>query len=190
MHGTEREEAGAEALRAVIASYDLRRWMMTDLVLVNGEIGGGVSHPLMISPELLLRRPACALTTFLHEQSHWMNGPGPDAAATEASERWPDPPPAPAGAHNAKSTWLHLMVCALEYQSLAELIGAGAAADELRQHRGYSWIYEQILADPGWFAAYLDRHGIRIPDQPPVPRRYYGPDWWKDLVSPPHPNPA
>jgi|HubBroStandDraft_1064217.scaffolds.fasta_scaffold00704_16 hypothetical protein len=183
LNGTEHERAGVHALRAILAQHDLRRWMNTDLVLVNEEIRGGVSHPLMISPDLLLRRPACALTTFLHEQVHWLHGPGFDAATTEARERWPDPPPLPAGGHDAESSWLHISVCALEYQSLSEILGPAAATAELGQHQIYSWMYEKILSDPGWSADFLRRHGLRIPEQPPVPRRYYGDDWWKDLVS-------
>jgi hypothetical protein len=86
-HGTEQELDGAAALRGVLAAFDLRRWMFTDLVMVDEDIRGGFSHPLTISPVLLLRRPASALTTFLHEQLHWVEGPGVDAAATEASQR-------------------------------------------------------------------------------------------------------
>jgi hypothetical protein len=178
-HGTERENAAAAALRAVLAEHDLRRWMFTDLVTIDETIRGGVSHPLTISPGLLVQRPAWALTTFLHEQLHWLEGPGTDSATAEARTRWPDPPPlAAGGATDATSTWLHMSVCALEYHSLADLLGPSAAVAELRQHAGYSWIYGQILARPDWFAGFLHRHGLQVPAQPPVPRRYCGQPWW------------
>jgi hypothetical protein len=99
-HGAESELAGAAVLREVLARHDLRRWMFTDLVLVDGQIRGGFSHPLTISPHMLVRGPASALATFLHEQLHWLDCPGMDAAATEARQRWPDPPP-PAGCSDA-----------------------------------------------------------------------------------------
>ena len=134
------------------------------------DIRGGLSHPLSITPSLLVQRPALALTTFLHEQLHWLEGPGTDSAIAEASELWPDPPPlAAGGATGPTSTWLHMGVCALEQQSLTALLGPAAAAEELRQHTGYSWIYGQILADPGWFAGFLDRHGLYVPEQPRSP---------------------
>jgi hypothetical protein len=174
-HDTDRENAARTALRQVLAAHDLRRWMFTDLVIIDEDIRGGLSHPLTISPALLVQRPALALTTFLHEQLHWLEGPGTESASAEASKLWPDPPPLPAGgATDPTSTWLHLSVCALEYHSLSELLGPSAAADELRQHAGYSWIYGQILANPRWFSGLLHRHGLQLPRLPPVPRRCFG----------------
>lgn len=178
-HGSDLESTAAAALAAVLATYDLRRWMFTDVVTVDESIRGGFSHPLTISPGRLTQRPAMALTTFIHEQLHWTeDGPEIQGATAEASQRWPDPPPPPAGCRDAQSTWLHMSICALEYQSLSEIIGQAAATTELAQHAGYSWIYEQVLADPPWFADYLRRHGLTVPEHPPVPRRYFGDAWW------------
>lgn len=173
-HNTHDENAAAAALRAVLGEHDLRRWMFTDLVTIDESMRGGLSHPLTIGPGILLRRPALTLTTFLHEQLHWLDGPGMDAATAEASRRWPDPPPLSAGgATDATSTWAHLVVCALEYHSLSELTGPAAAEAELRQHSGYAWIYGQILASPDRFSGFLHRHGLQVPARPPVPRRCF-----------------
>ena len=178
-HGTGGENAARAALRAVLAEHDLRRWMFTDLVTIDETIRGGLSHPLTISPRLLVQRPALALTTFLHEQLHWLEGPGTEARSAEASERWPDPPPLSAGgADDPTSTWLHMSVCAREYHSLSEILGPSAAAAELREHAGYSWIYGQILASPGWFSSFLHQHGLHVPAQPPVPRRGFSETRW------------
>lgn len=176
--GTPAEMAGVTGLRKVLAEHDLRRWMFTDLVMVDASIRGGFSHPLTINPGLLTGRPASALATFLHEQLHWLEGTGLDEAIAEASRRWPDPPPPPAGARDKQSTWLHISVCTLEFQSLSEIIGPAQTAAELRELGRYPWIYGQILEDSGWFARFLRRHGLNVPEQPPVPRRYCGADWW------------
>ena len=45
--------------------------------------------------------------------------------------------------------------------------GPSAAAAKLREHAGYSWIYGQILASPGWFSSFLHRHGLHVPAQAP-----------------------
>jgi hypothetical protein len=181
-HGSERERQGADTLRSALAGHDLRRYLMTDIVAVDEEIRGGFSHPLTLSPGTLLGRGAHAvLSAFLHEQMHWIQGPGLDAATTEASLRWPDPPPPPAGSYDAKSSWLHISVCSLEYVSLAEVIGEADAVAVLRGQLHYSWIYEQILADPAWARDLLSRHGLFVPAAPPVPRRYYGSAWWASI---------
>jgi hypothetical protein len=177
-HGSDSEAAGAAALREVLAEHDLRRWMFTDLVTVDADVRGGHSHPLTINPSLLVSSPARALAVFLHEQLHWVEGPGVDNAIAEVRRRWPDPPPPPAGCHDAESSWGHLIVCALEYQSLSELLGPSAAAAALAQLKHYAWVYDQVLGDPGWFFGLLQEHGVRLPEQPPVPRRYFGEEWW------------
>jgi hypothetical protein len=111
------------ALRAVRAEHDLRRWMFTDLVTIDETIRGGLSHPLTISPRLLVQRPALTLTTFLHEELHWLERPG-TGSVRGPSKRWPDPLPLSAGgATDPTSTWLHMSVCALEYHSLSEILG-------------------------------------------------------------------
>jgi hypothetical protein len=178
-HETADEKAAVAALREVLGRYDLRRWLLTDLVFVDETVRGGYSHPLTLGSGPLISRPARALTTFLHEQLHWLEGPGTESAIVEASRRWPDPPGLSAGGGtDPRSTWLHLSVCALEYQSLAELLGPSAAAAELRQHTGYAWIYGQILAAPDWFSGFLRRHGLRVPEHPSIPQRYFGAAWW------------
>lgn len=177
-HGTTAENDARAALSKVLAEHDLRRWMFTDLVTVDDTIRGGFSHPLTLSATALMLRPARALSMFLHEELHWMEGPGTEAAAAEASGRWPDPPLPPGGRNDARSIWIHLSVCALEYFSLAEILGSAAAAAELRQHEGYSWIYAQILAGPDWFSSFLHRHGLGVPTRLPVPRRYFGDSGW------------
>ena len=174
VHGTPAEHDGRAALELVLARHDLRRWMFTDLVLIDETMRGGVSHPLTLGPAALVRSPARALSMFVHEQLHWMEGPGTEAAAAEFSRRWPDPPPPPAGAADPRSTWIHLSICALEYFSLAGLLSPAAAAAELSSYQSYTWIYGQVLASPAWFAGTLHRHGLQVPRQPPVPRRYFG----------------
>jgi hypothetical protein len=177
-HGSDQEIAAAVALRAVLAEYDLRRWMFTDLITIDETVRGGFSHPLTVSPALLVRRPALTLTSFLHEQLHWLAGSGTGSAGLEVRELWPDPPAQSAGgAADVTSTWLHLIVCALEHHSLSELLGASAAAEELRQHKGYSWIYGQVLARPDWFSDFLQRHGLQVPADPPIPRRCFSDMW-------------
>ena len=67
----------------VLAEHDPRRRMFTDLVTIDDTIRGGVSHPLTMIPGLLVQRPALALTTFLHEELRWLEGPTPTSPPPE-----------------------------------------------------------------------------------------------------------
>jgi hypothetical protein len=52
-----------------------------------------------------------------------------------------------------------------------------AAVAELGPRLHYGWVYRQILDDPARFGSFLDRHDIRVPAQPPVPRRCINIEW-------------
>jgi hypothetical protein len=53
-HGSDAEQDGAAALSAVLDEYDLRRWMLTDLVIIDDTIIGGFSHPLSVAIRKML----------------------------------------------------------------------------------------------------------------------------------------
>ena len=72
---------------------------------------------------------------------------------------------------------MHMTICALEYQRVSNLLGPAAAAAEFAPRLHYGWVYRQILDDPPWFCGFLDRHDIRVPTQPPVPRRCVNVEW-------------
>jgi hypothetical protein len=62
-----------------------------------------------------------------------------------------------------------MSVCALEYQSLSKILGPSAVAAARRQHAGYTWIYSQILASPGWFPASCNGMASGCPGSPRSP---------------------
>jgi len=177
-HGTPLEMQARAALRALFDEHDLRRWMFTDLVTIDETVRGGFSHPLTLGTRRLLQRPTLTLTTFLHEQLHWMEGPETEAAALEAARRYPDPPPPPEGAADPRSTWIHFSVCALEYHSLVEIVGEVAAEAEVTKQVAYPWIYRTVLDSSDRFQEFLNRHDLSVPSEIPIPRRYFGETWW------------
>lgn len=176
-HGTDHEEAGTAALRAVLEEHDLPCWLFTDLVTIDEQRRGALSHPLTISPSCWCSVPPWRSPQFLHEQLHWLDGPGTVSATAEACQRWPDPPPGSAGGTpDLASTWLHMSTCALEHESLSEILGSPAAADELRQHQGY---FLDLRPDPRrarlvfWHPA-----PPRTPGSDGIPRRCFGEMPW------------
>lgn len=172
-HDSTQEAKGAAALLTVLAEHDVKRWIFTDEITID-ETTIGASHPLTLGPKYLLMGLDSALAVFLHEQIHWLVASSPRAAGaiSEAREQWPDPPDFPDGATDRESTWLHFVVCSLEYLSLIELIGDDRAKATLATRYGYRWIYKTILDQWDWFDGFLRRHGLGIPETPPRPERF------------------
>jgi hypothetical protein len=92
------------------------------------------------------------LSTFLHEQLHWLEDARPDAyraAMRELRERYPEvPTAAEGGARDEESTYRHLLVCDLEYQAMTALVGPDRARQTLARITHYAWIYDKVLNDP------------------------------------------
>lgn len=51
------------------------------------------------------------------------------------------------GARDEKSTYLHLLVCTLEYNALRAVIGGIPAKRLLSSKQYYQWIYGTVLSD-------------------------------------------
>lgn len=75
------------------------------------------------------------MSTFIHEQYHWFvsgRGAQEEAAIAAFRELFPGAPGREGqGARNPYSTYLHLIVCDLEFQGMTQLFGEPAARDLL-----------------------------------------------------------
>ena len=163
-HGNEAERAAARQIQATLARHDVTRWIYTrDVVIEQGAIPH--SHPVLT----LNARPGAddaKLATFVHEQFHWYvdaHRREREAAMAEFARVFPDAPAGgPRGARDRQSTYLHLIVCDLELQAMAELVGEARAREVLADNRHYTWIYEQVLGDPR-IRRINARHGLLLP---------------------------
>lgn len=161
-HGDDAERETAEALRRLVAEHDLRDWVVTSEVLIErGEIPH--SHPVLTLHTRHLDDDTALLATFLHEQFHWYvneRAERRDAAIAAFREIWPDVPVGNGeGARSERSTYLHLVVCDLEYQAVALLFGEDAARETLGANTHYRWIYDRVLNDPR-VRETLQEHGL------------------------------
>ena len=91
------------------------------------------------------------LAVFLHEQLHWyvmrdQQRLGKTIAAFR--QLFPEVPSGRAGARDEQSTYLHLVVCDLELQAMTRLVGEEKARAVIEGWSHYTWIYEQVLANP------------------------------------------
>lgn len=150
-HDSERERRTADALRRLLAEYDVSPWQWTDSALID-EDAIPHSHPVLTLHTRHLGNDAALLTTWVHEQLHWIEDamqPEFERAMEEFREVWPSVPSREeGGASDARSTYRHLIVCRLEYEVMARLVGPDEARRVLEAQTHYEWIYERILDDP------------------------------------------
>ncbi|MEE8291959.1 MAG: hypothetical protein V3R80_10785, partial [Candidatus Tectomicrobia bacterium] len=96
-------------------------------------------HPVLTLNTRYLNDDTAQLATFVHEQIHWflrnhLERAKTIAALTELRALYPTvPTQLPTGARGERSTYLHLIVCALELQALTELLDEQRARQQLER---------------------------------------------------------
>lgn len=171
-NGSEAEAVMATELRALMRRHNLEPWILTRRVLIN-ENQISHSHPILTISTGHLGKELELLSTFVHEQLHWLEEePWRDdfwAAMRDFEALFPDvPSSADGGARDDRSTYRHLLVCDMEYQALTALVGEVAARKTLAGITHYEWIYEKVLNDPRVREVAV-RHGFDVSDG--VPRQ-------------------
>ncbi|MCB1057530.1 MAG: hypothetical protein KDD11_18680 [Acidobacteria bacterium] len=98
-----------------------------------------------------LRDDELLLATFVHEQLHWFVDRHDEALAlarADLAKLFPEVPVGyPEGARDERSTYVHLVVCYLEYRALIQLVGGLRArwVIEFWSHDHYAWVYRTLL---------------------------------------------
>jgi hypothetical protein len=142
----------AAELRALMRKYDVEPWILTRTVLID-ESQLPHSHPILTIHTRHVGEELDLLSTFVHEQLHWLED-GPwladfSAAMKDFALLFPDvPSSAEGGARDDQSTYRHLLVCDLEYQAMISLVGEARARATLGAFMHYEWIYDKVLNDP------------------------------------------
>lgn len=162
---SDRETLARDQLLRLLGRYDLRKWRFTNRV----RIQQGViphSHPVLTLNTRYLDDDACALSTYLHEQLHWFvwrRNPRKRRAIQELRRRYPSAPVGhPQGSENAYESYLHYVVCYLEYVALTEVLGP----DEARRvfdfwcTDHYTEIYTTVLRDASAIGEIVGRWGL------------------------------
>jgi len=165
--GTPEEQRARDQLLRILSTWDLSRWLFTHEARIDARAIPH-SHPVLTVNTRYLANDTAQAATFVHEQLHWFlarHRSATDAAIAELEHVFPGAPQGPPeGARDRYSTYLHLLVCLLEYDALSVLFDEGVARRTLEGWRHYPWVYEQVLERPQMIRPVLVRHGLGSPD--------------------------
>lgn len=146
---TDREKAVIPRVQEILDTHDLTKWIFTDKVMIEA-FAIPHSHPVLT----LNTKPQSQdelLSTFIHEQLHWYvdgNKDSEQKAIAEFKKKYKNVPHGNReGARDEYSTYLHLIVCYLEFKSMVALVGEARAEKVMRETNHYTWIYETVLKD-------------------------------------------
>ena len=151
-NGTEKEQQAKEQLERILQTYDgeINQWYYTYKIEID-ENTIPFSHPTLTLNCSKLNDDLKQLATFLHEQLHWLEEEKKELreeAIAEYKQMFPEVPVRGGqGGRNEYSTYLHLIVCDLEFQAMTKVVGEEKARQILSEWKYYRWIYDKVLND-------------------------------------------
>jgi hypothetical protein len=153
--GSDSEQRLQRRLSKLLARYGPRlgRWQFTDRVVLDDK-SISHSHPVLTIGARTkgARTDAGLLAVYLHEQIHWFLNEHPvrlRRALRDLRARYPQVRVGAkdGGATDEESTYLHLLVCTLEYDALRGMIGKASSTRLLSSKPYYEWIYKTVVRD-------------------------------------------
>ena len=129
--------------------YDLAPVLFTKEIQIQSKVVPK-SHPVLTLNTRNAEHPKRLLSSFLHEQLHWwavINNDKMNHAIKELRKIYPKAPMTRSSGPN--STYIHLIVCYLEYRTLAFYLGEKESREVIsvimKKDKIYPWIYYQVL---------------------------------------------
>ena len=136
-------------LNHLLQVYHLTPLLFTKKVRIESKVIP-TSHPVLTLNTRHAEEPFQLLSVFLHEQFHWwmeLKSPEVSLAMDDLKQLFPELPKEGV-AKDRRSTYLHLIICFLEYDSLIFYLGEKEANKILKdltyQDKIYPWIYQQV----------------------------------------------
>jgi hypothetical protein len=125
--GSKAEAQTKEQLERLLRTHDLGKWVFTRSVVIDEKTRIPHSHPRLTLNTRHLLDDELLLSTFVHEQAHWLmesRGKEVEAALKELRVMFPKVPFGDReGARDERSSYTHLLVIYIEYRALRELLG-------------------------------------------------------------------
>lgn len=165
-NNTQKEAQTKQKLLDMVNKYKLSKWIFTRKVQIDEQERIPHSHPVLTLNTQHLDDDLRFIAVFVHEQIHWheeAHSERRDQAIKELESIYPDiPTTSPQAARNRNSTYLHLLVCYLEYEAMKELAGVEKAREILQSWTYYTWVYKTVLSDTAKMKAVVEKHKLTI----------------------------
>ncbi|PSO42994.1 hypothetical protein BRC19_02995 [Candidatus Saccharibacteria bacterium QS_5_54_17] len=162
--GAVREEQVKKILENILEKYELAPYTFTDTVRIESYVKPH-SHPVLTLNTYKFDEHHL-LSVYVHEQIHWFldeKEQKAEAVIAELREHYEEVPVGdPEGAPSEYSTYLHLIVCPLEYTALKRLLGDPAAKELLHEKNFYQWIHKTTIHDYEFLMDIIRKHGLEI----------------------------
>lgn len=136
-------------LEHLVQIYDLRPILFTKKIFIESRVIPH-SHPNLTLNTRYAEYPKKLLSVFVHEQLHWWAGlkkNDMDKAILEMKKVFPVLPKEGL-AKDPESTYLHLVICFLEYKAMIHYLEKKEAnkilKDFIQVDKIYPWIYTQV----------------------------------------------
>lgn len=162
--GTEVEKSVKARLEGLLSKHDLETYLYTkEIMIQTGTIPH--SHPVL-TLNTNFENDIYLLSTFLHEQMHWYSLSKEydnEALGNTIFKMYPEvPTELPQGAGTTQGTYLHILICYLEYHTLSQVISKEAAEEHMRFMTGkhYTWVYKTILQDENKLHDLFQQHDL------------------------------
>lgn len=151
-NGDHIENEGKDQMERILKTYSsvINNWLFTNEIVIDKTVIP-FSHPVLTLNCKYLQNDSQQLATFLHEQFHWFVSNRSSAEKNTINEFkqifFEVPVGGKLGARDVYSTYLHLIVCDLEYQALTKIFGEIPAKNILSTWNHYTWIYKTVTGD-------------------------------------------
>lgn len=164
--GTEEERSTRREIKKLAGEHHLDGWLFTRRIRIDADAVPH-SHPVLTIHARHRSQPERLLSTFVHEQIHWLFSVHEKATGLvirDLRRIYANVPVGyPDGAKTLESSYLHLLVILFEFDSMRHLLGDDRAREVMRfwSEDHYRQLYKIVLEDHERIRQLARRHDFR-----------------------------
>lgn len=162
-NNNEAEQITKKLLERILEKYKLDGWVLCQDITIEQGASGKAFPLIRLSAH---DNEDKLLAQFLHEQIHWIEkGREGEMESTveELKNIFPNVPiNKPEGGGNQKSTYIHLIICRLEFLALKAVLGEEKAQRMVSSNNNYTWIRKIVIDNGSVIDSVIKRYFLDI----------------------------